>query len=62
MQLKMSLRGKGVIPILQNQYNSVVCMGEISDFSFLGFLVLLFFIDLAIHGKGLSFPSKQNVH
>lgn len=55
MQLKMSLRGKDLILILQKQYNSiVVCMGEINDFCFLGVLVLLFFIDLAIHGKRLS--------
>lgn len=55
MQLKMSLRGKDLILILQNQYHSfVVCMGEINDFCFLGMLVLLFFIDLAIHGKRLS--------
>lgn len=55
MKLKMSLRGKDLILIFQNQYNSVVVsVGEINDFCFLGVLVLLFFIDLAIHGKRLS--------
>lgn len=55
MQLKMSLRGKDLLLILQNQYNSVVvCMGKRNYFCVLGVFVLLFLIDLAIHGKSLS--------